>query len=52
MNSREKGGLIGPDEKPPAAWRSSLYDEPVWVSVAWIVGPSLLALVGVYLALR
>ena len=33
-------------------WRSSLYEEPVWVSVAWIVGPFAAALVAVYFAIK
>ena len=27
----------------PAFWRSSTYEEPTWVSLAWIIGPILLA---------
>lgn len=26
-----------------SSWRSSLYEEPLWVSIAWIVGPVALA---------
>ena len=33
-------------------WRSSLYQEPVWVSLAWIVGPLLVAGLAMYLAVR
>lgn len=33
-------------------WRSSLYQEPVWVSVAWIIGPLLVAGLAIYLAVR
>jgi hypothetical protein len=33
-------------------WRSSLYQEPVWVSVAWIIGPLLVAALAMYLAVR
>jgi hypothetical protein len=52
MNAKEKGALIGPEGKRPAPWRSSLYDEPMWVSVAWIVGPVLLAAIGIYFSVR
>jgi hypothetical protein len=52
MNAKDKGSLIGPGEKVPAGWRSSLYDEPMWLSVAWIVGPALLAAIGIYFAVR
>lgn len=40
-----------PTEKKRAAWRSSLYDEPVWVSVAWIAVPLGAAAVGVFFAM-
>ena len=33
-------------------WRSSLYEEPVWVSLAWLVAPMLLAGVTIYFAIR
>ena len=33
-------------------WRSSLYQEPVWVSLAWIVGPLLVAGVAMYLVVK
>ena len=33
-------------------WRSSLYQEPVWVSLAWIIGPMLVAGLALYLAVR
>jgi hypothetical protein len=45
------------DPKPVIAaktspWRSSLYDEPTWVSLAWIVLPVSLAAVGIFFAMR
>jgi hypothetical protein len=52
MNAKENGSLIGPDGKRPAAWKSSLYDEPNWVSLAWIIGPMLFAGVAIYLSVR
>lgn len=52
MNAKDSGSLIGPDEKRPAPWRSSLYQEPLWVSVMWVLGPTLLAAVGIYFAVR
>ncbi|HVZ30855.1 MAG TPA: hypothetical protein VG963_00430 [Polyangiaceae bacterium] len=33
-------------------WRSSLYYEPLWVSVAWIAGPLLLAGVALFYVVR
>jgi len=52
MNANEKGSLIGPEGKRPPGWRSSLYEEPMWVSVAWIVGPALVAAIAIYFAVR
>ena len=42
---RQEGG------KRPTFWRNSTYEEPTWVSVAWIVGPMVLAAIAVYFAL-
>ena len=33
-------------------WRSSLYEEPVWVSLAWILGPLSVALLAAYFAIK
>jgi hypothetical protein len=52
MNVKDKGALIGPDSERPAPWKSSLYREPNWVSLAWILGPLLLAGVAIYLSVR
>lgn len=52
MNAKDKGVLIGPDGKRPPPWKSSLYDEPAWVSLAWIIGPVLFAGVAIYFAVR
>ena len=38
--------------KQASSWRSSLYDEPVWVSLAWIVIPMAFAGVAIFLAMR
>jgi hypothetical protein len=45
------------DPKPLIAaktspWRSSLYAEPMWVSLAWIVLPLGMAAVGIFFAMR
>lgn len=34
------------------AWRSSLYDEPLWVSIAWIVVPVALGALAMFLTTR
>jgi hypothetical protein len=52
MNEKREGTPIHPEGKHRAFWRSSLYDEPTWVSLAWIVGPALLAGVAIYFAVR
>jgi hypothetical protein len=51
MNAKEKATLIGPDGKRPG-WRSSLYEEPLWLSLAWVVGPTLLAGIAIYFAVK
>ncbi len=38
--------------KQTSSWRSSLYAEPVWVSVAWIVIPVACASVAIFFAMR
>jgi hypothetical protein len=52
MNSEEKGPQLEPLGKRLSPWRSSLYEEPVWVSLVWIIGPLAVAAVGVFLAMR
>ena len=52
MSSTDKGALLAPDGKRPAPWRSSLYQEPTWVSLAWILVPSLFAAIAIYFAVR
>lgn len=52
MNDKASGALIGPDDKHPAGWRSSLYNEPMWVSLAWVLGPIALAAISIYFAVR
>jgi hypothetical protein len=52
MNVKEKGVLIGPDGDRAPPWKSSLYREPNWVSLAWILGPVLFAGVAIYFAVR
>lgn len=52
MNDKASGALIGPDDKRPAGWRSSLYHEPMWVSVVWVLGPIVLAAISIYFAVR
>lgn len=51
MNAKDKGVLISPDGKRPP-WKSSLYEEPNWVSLAWIIGPLLFAGIAIYLSVR
>jgi hypothetical protein len=52
MNAKENGALLSPDGARPAPWRSSLYQEPTWVSLAWIIGPALFAAVAIYFTLK
>ena len=52
MNAKGKGALIGPEGKRPPPWKSSLYEEPAWVSLAWILAPILIAALLLYFAIR
>ena len=52
MNAKRKEALLNPEGKRPAFWRSSLYEEPVWVSLGWILGPAFLAGIAIYFAVR
>jgi hypothetical protein len=52
MNAKREGASTGAGGKRPAFWQSSLYDEPTWVSLAWIVVPALLAGLAIYFAVR
>jgi len=47
----EKHSVLHAASKYPW-WRSSLYDEPVWVSLAWILGPLTMAVLAMYFAVR
>jgi hypothetical protein len=47
----DKNSLLHAAGKYPW-WRSSLYEEPVWVSLAWILGPLAMALAAMYFAVR
>ena len=51
MNAQKSASVIGPQGKRPKFWRSSIYEEPVWVSVAWIAGPVVFAAIAIYFVL-
>jgi hypothetical protein len=57
MNPKQEGhvrsevvgtNLVSDTGKRPVFWRSSLYEEPMWVSLAWIIGPALCAGIAIY----
>lgn len=52
MNSKRRDAALSPEDKRTAFWRSSLYEEPVWVSLAWVIGPAFLAGIAIYFAVR
>jgi hypothetical protein len=52
MNIKRRDASLRPEGKRPAFWRSSLYEEPTWISLAWIIGPALLAGIAIYFAVR
>jgi hypothetical protein len=39
------------ERKRAAFWRSSTYEEPTWVSLAWIIGPLLTAGILLYIVI-
>lgn len=51
MSTAQKERELEPLERKKA-WRSSLYDEPLWVSIAWIVVPVGLGALVIFLAIR
>ena len=51
MSTAEKDRQLQPLERK-AAWRSSLYDEPLWVSVAWILVPVALGALAIFFVVR
>jgi hypothetical protein len=52
MNEKRERTSSSLQGKHPAFWRSSLYEEPTWVSLAWIIGPALIAGIAIYFAVR
>ena len=51
MNSPQKNvAIIKQLGDRASSWRSSLYEEPLWVSIAWIVGPVTLAGIAIFYA--
>jgi hypothetical protein len=53
MNAKdEKGVVLAPEGKRLPSWKSSLYEEPTWVSLVWIIGPVLFAAVAIYFSVR
>jgi hypothetical protein len=52
MNEKRQRTSSSLKGKYPAFWRSSLYEEPTWVALAWIVGPALIAGIAIYFAVR
>jgi hypothetical protein len=51
MSTADNNPQLQPVERR-AAWRSSLYDEPLWVSIAWILVPVVLGALTIFLAIR
>jgi len=52
MNEAQKDPAPVVTSTKPSWWGSSLYDEPWWQTVLWIVGPLLIGGVAVFLAMR
>ena len=52
MNSSKKKPAPKPLGQGASSWRSSLYEEPLWLSLAWIIGPLALAALGIIFVVR
>jgi hypothetical protein len=52
MSSPENVPQLREHGKNGPWWRSSLYYEPLWVSVLWIAGPVLVAGVALFYVVR
>ena len=50
--SSDRALPAGLQTEQASSWRSSLYAEPTWVSVAWIVIPMALAGIAIFFAMR
>ncbi len=50
MATDEKSSPLLPAGSHPPWWRSSLYKEPVWLSLVWLLVPLALASIVLYLA--
>jgi hypothetical protein len=48
--STQKNNVVKSLGQGNSSWRSSLYEEPLWVSIAWIVGPATLAGIAIFFA--
>jgi hypothetical protein len=51
MNEPPRSSSSSPANNRPRFWQNSLYEEPFWVSLAWIVGPLAAAGAAIYFAL-
>jgi hypothetical protein len=52
MKAQSNSFASSHEGKRLAFWRNSTYEEPTWVSVAWIIGPILVAGVALHFALN
>jgi hypothetical protein len=50
MNGKEGASTSG-EGKRRGFWRGSVNEEPTWVSLAWIIGPALLAGIVIFFAI-
>jgi hypothetical protein len=52
MTTADKSAPSPALHKQTSSWRSSLYEEPTWVTLAWIVIPVAFASVAIFFAMR
>jgi hypothetical protein len=52
MTAKERDPEPAPVRAYTAPWKNSIYDEPTWVSLFWIVIPVGLAALGIFFAMK
>lgn len=48
MKLKQASTVLRDPGKHPAFWRGSIYEEPLWVSLAWLIGPIIVAALAIY----
>ena len=51
MNAKRNDGSLLQQGRRPPFWKNSTYEEPVWVSLTWILVPVLIAGLTIYMVI-